>query len=240
MTRSPLFLAAPLLLLASSVDAFSVGRSSVVFVRQNTRMYAESSSDDTAKDKTEELKLTDESSSDILNSPAFLKRKLEVLNSDLAALEGEMGATSTILQENKAEWGPQLDALQNEYVNIQSRMTRQSEEGKDVATLEVSRKMLEVMDNYDRAFGAVRPETDEEKEIEASYKKTYDMILETFKDLGITEVETLGKEFDYEVHQAVMQRPSDEYDEGIVCDELAKGYILGDRLIRAAMVSVAA
>jgi hypothetical protein len=114
MTRSPLFLAAPLLLLASSVDAFSVGRSSVVFVRQNTRMYAESSSDDTAKDKTEELKLTDESSSDILNSPAFLKRKLEVLNSDLAALEGEMGATSTILQENKAEWGPQLDALQNE------------------------------------------------------------------------------------------------------------------------------
>eukprot|EP00978_Attheya_sp_CCMP212_P005726 scaffold12832_cov50-Attheya_sp.AAC.7 len=239
MTRSPLFLAAPLLLLASSVDAFSVGRSSV-FVRQNTRMYAESSSDDTAKDKTEELKLPEESSSDILNSPAFLKRKLEVLNSDLAALEGEMEATSTILQENKAEWGPQLDALQNEYVNIQSRMTRQSEEGKDVATLEVSRKMLEVMDNYDRAFGAVKPETDEEKETEAAYKKTYDMILETFKDLGITEVETLGKEFDYEVHQAVMQRPSDEYEEGIVCDELAKGYILGDRLIRAAMVSVAA
>jgi len=54
-------------------------------------------------------------------------------------------------------------------------------------------------------------------------------------------VETLGKEFDYEFHQAVMTRPSDDYEEGVVCEELAKGYSMEDgELIRAAMVSVAA
>ena len=54
------------------------------------------------------------------------------------------------------------------------------------------------------------------------------------------QVETLGTEFDYEVHQAVMQQPSDEYDEGIVCQEFQKGFKIGDTLIRAAMVAVAA
>jgi molecular chaperone GrpE len=46
-------------------------------------------------------------------------------------------------------------------------------------------------------------------------------------------------EFDYEFHQAVMQKPSEEYEEGIVCEELAKGFKLNDQLIRAAMVVVA-
>jgi molecular chaperone GrpE len=100
--------------------------------------------------------------------------------------------------------------------------------------------MLEVLDNYDRAFAAVKPDTDEERAIEARYKENYDKILNIFAELGITEVDTVGKEFDYEFHQAVMQRPS-EYDEGIVCEELQKGFVLnGQKLIRAAMVSVSA
>jgi len=58
--------------------------------------------------------------------------------------------------------------------------------------------------------------------------------------LGIEQVPTVGIEFDYEIHQAVLQRPSEEYGEGIVMEELAKGFKHGDNLIRAAMVAVAA
>jgi len=108
-----------------------------------------------------------------------------------------------------------------------------------MATVQVVREMLGVLDNYDRALGAIKPETDEEKEIEAEYKATYEQILKTFESLGVTVVETVGKEFDYEFHQAVMQMPTDEYEEGIVCSEMAKGFALGDTLIRAAMVAVA-
>lgn len=108
------------------------------------------------------------------------------------------------------------------------------------ATQAVVRDMLEVMDNMDRAFGSIKAESDAEKEIEAEYKEAYQMIVDTFEKLDVKQVETIGKEFDYEVHQAVMQRPSDEYEEGIVCEELQKGFIIGDTLIRAAMVSVAA
>lgn len=109
-----------------------------------------------------------------------------------------------------------------------------------MAVVQVIREMLDVLDNYDRAFGAVTPETDEEKAIEAEYKETYDQIVKTFENLGVSVIETVGKEFDYEYHQAIMQRPTDEYEEGIVCEEFQKGFVLGDTLIRASMVAVAA
>jgi molecular chaperone GrpE len=109
-----------------------------------------------------------------------------------------------------------------------------------MATVQVARQMLEVLDNFDRAFGAVTPSTEEEKTIEAEYKKSYEAIMSAFSDLGIEQVETVGTEFNYEYHQAVMQRPSDEYEEGIVCEEYQKGFKLQDTLIRAAMVAVAA
>lgn len=108
-----------------------------------------------------------------------------------------------------------------------------------MATVQVVREMLEVLDNYDRAFGAVTPETDEQKAIEAEYKVTYEEILSIFENLGVSVIETVGKEFDYEYHQAVMQKATDEYDEGIVCEEFQKGFVLGETLIRASMVAVA-
>jgi molecular chaperone GrpE len=104
----------------------------------------------------------------------------------------------------------------------------------------VVREMLDLLDNCDRAFGAVVPETDAEKAIEAEYKEAYKTVMSAIEGLGVEAVPTVGIEFDYELHQAVMQKPSDEYEEGIVSEELQKGFKLGDTLIRAAMVVVAA
>ena len=109
-----------------------------------------------------------------------------------------------------------------------------------MATSMVVREMLELLDNFDRAFGVIKPETDEDAAIEADYKALYQSVLDKFAELGVEQVATIGTEFDYEVHQAVMQRPSPDYEEGIVCEEYQKGFKMGDTLIRAAMVAVAA
>jgi molecular chaperone GrpE len=109
-----------------------------------------------------------------------------------------------------------------------------------MAVVQVVREMLGVLDNYDRAFGALKAETEEQKKIEAAFRETYAEILQVFTDLGVKTVDSVGTEFDYAVHQAVMQKPSADYEEGIVCEEFAKGFIMGDTLIRAAMVAVAA
>jgi molecular chaperone GrpE len=177
---------------------------------------------------------------DILNSPVFLRRKLEVLQKDMHVTERELEVAQQQLKQNKAEWSSQLDELSKEYQQIQSRMNAQNTQGDSMATIQVVRQILGVLDTFDRAFGVVQPTTEEERAVEAEYRQVYEGILETFTKLGVEVVPTLGIEFDYEIHQAVMQKPSDEYDEGIVCEEFQKGFKFGDQLVRAAMVAVAA
>jgi len=176
---------------------------------------------------------------DILNSPAFLKRKLEVLESDIATVEEDLAAATERKEVAKEEWGPQLDNLQREYTNIQLRMTEQNQEGDSDAKVRVVKGILDLLDNIDRASGVIIAETEAEKVIESEYKAAYQDILNQFEILGVTEVETVGKEFDYELHQAVMQMPGTEYEEGFVCQEFQKGFIMGEALIRPAMVAVA-
>jgi len=176
---------------------------------------------------------------DILNSPAFLKRKLEVLGSDIAAAEEELVAATERKEVAKEEWGPQLDALQREYTNIQQRMTEQNQEGDSDAKVRVVKGIVDLLDNFDRASGVIVSETEAEKAIESEYKAAYQDILDQFNKLGVNEVETVGLEFDYELHQAVMQMPGTDYEEGVVCQEFQKGFIMGEALIRPAMVAVA-
>lgn len=181
----------------------------------------------------------EEGATDILNSPAFLKRKLELLKEDISKVEKDIEEMALKVEEGKAEWGEKLDQLDKEYKNIQERSIKMSSESGEQALIEVSRKLLDVVDNFDRAFMAVTPSNDDEAAVEAEYKKAYESLLSTFKTLGITEVETIGKEFDYEEHSAVFSKPS-EYEEGIVCEQLQTGWKLGDKLIRPAMVVVSA
>lgn len=104
----------------------------------------------------------------------------------------------------------------------------------------VVREMLGLLDNFDRAFGVVKPDNEEQKMIEAEYKEAYQMVMDVIKSLGVEEVPTIGIEFDYELHQAVMQKPGTDFEEGTVCEEFQKGFKIGDSLIRPAMVAVAA
>lgn len=249
----------------SYTDAFTLAPSSrlmsssssqvtfhVPYTSSNTRLFAEEGESQeeapaeegegaAAENEGEEETPAVAAADDILNSPAFLKRKLDVLKSDIAAAEEKLEEANKIYEANKAENGEQIQNLRKEYENISNRLDAQSKAGGAGATREVATELLSVLDNYDRAFGVIEAETEEEKAVEASYMKVKSMILDTLSDLGVKSIETIGMEFNYEFHQAVMQRMDENYEEGYVCDELAKGYAMEDgTLIRAAMVVVAA
>ena len=256
-----------ILLLAGHLDAFSTS-SPFGFGRQLT--FSRSSLFVEEADSETEAPPKVSNDSDILNSPAFLKRKLEVLQSDIEKADERIKAAKDALESGKAEWGDQIAELQLEVSftgqteksmiswfeyallystrnrlfvqqnNIQERMNALANASDDKAKVEVARAMLEVIDNFDRAFGNISPENEAQSEIEAKYKNAYDMIMKAFNELGIKEVETVGTEFNYEVHNAVMSQPSEEYEEGIVIQEFQKGYLLGDECIRPAAVIVAA
>lgn len=121
-----------------------------------------------------------------------------------------------------------------EYENFKRRTQREKEELYSAAAGEVLTRLLPVFDNLERAETC----TDFD-----SLKQGVDMILSSFyaslEACGIREIEALGKEFDPNLHNAVLQEESEEYEENTVSQVLQKGYILGERVLRPAMVKVA-
>src|SRR5699024_12377544 len=97
-------------------------------------------------------------------------------------------------------------------------------------------ELLPAIDNFERALQVeVTGET-------ANFVEGMEMVYRQFKDAltnqGVEEIETVGKEFDPNIHHAVMQVEDEEKDSNIIVEELQKGYMLKDRVIRPAMVKV--
>ena len=99
--------------------------------------------------------------------------------------------------------------------------------------------LLEVVDNFERARSQIKPQGDGEMNIHKSYQGVYKQLVEALKKLGVSPMRAEGKEFDPNLHEAVMREPTDQYPEGTVIDEFVRGYVLGERVLRHAMVKVA-
>ena len=98
-------------------------------------------------------------------------------------------------------------------------------------------KILPVIDNFERGLAAV-PEDEKDSAFVDGMDKVYRQMLTELDAIGVKPIEAVGKEFDPEFHNAVMQVESEEYDSGIVAQELQKGYIYHDSVVRHSMVAV--
>jgi molecular chaperone GrpE len=136
------------------------------------------------------------------------------------------------------------DALQDrllrtaaEFDNYRKRMDRERRDLADFVNAEVLGELLPIVDNFERALQA--PATGEaesfKKGIELIHKQLFDLL----KKRGVTPITALGADFDPNVHQAVIHEESADHREGEVMQELQRGYKIGDRLLRPAMVKVA-
>jgi molecular chaperone GrpE len=124
-----------------------------------------------------------------------------------------------------------------EFDNYRKRIDRERREQSESAAAGLLVEILPVVDNLERALQAPSgPEA-------AGYRAGVELILRQLIDLlrkrGVTPIEVLGADFDPRFHQAVSQETSDAHRDGEVMEELQRGYMLGDRLLRPAMVKVA-
>ena len=124
-----------------------------------------------------------------------------------------------------------------EFDNYRKRVERERREQADQKISDLMLELLQVVDDFDRAL------TMDAGEGGAAYRKGVELIHAKLNDLirrqGVQPIESLGADFDPNVHQAVIHESSPEHREGEVIAELARGYTLGDRLLRPAMVKVA-
>jgi len=145
---------------------------------------------------------------------------------DVGALKAERDALQDRLLRTAAEFD-----------NYRKRIDRERREQSDAAAFSLLSEVLPVVDNLERALQSPSgPEA-------AGFRAGVELILRQLVDLlrkrGVTPIEALGADFDPRFHQAVSQEASDAHRDGEVMEEMQRGYMLGERLLRPAMVKVA-
>lgn len=156
-------------------------------------------------------------------------------------------ANVTELGEQLAQLKVQLEDRNNQYLrltadfeNFRKRTSREKEELELQIKCNTISNMLEVVDNFERARAQIKPQNDGEMAVHKSYQSVYKQLVEALKRIGVAPMRAEGKEFDPNLHEAVMREPTDEHADGTVIEELVRGYVLGERVLRHAMVKVAA
>ena len=137
-----------------------------------------------------------------------------------------------------AEYEDLLKRKQAEFENFRKRVQKESEDYKKYAVSEIVLDIITVIDNFERALNAA----ESSKDFIALHEGII-MIEKQLKDLlerkyEVRMIETVGKEFDPSLHDAIMMEESEEYDEDTVVEDFQKGYIMHDRVIRPAKVKV--
>ena len=159
---------------------------------------------------------------------------------ELVASRAELKRLETALAE--AQEG--VARRQADFDNYRKRIERERAEAYNRVVAEATRKLLPVLDNLNRALDAERSiETSESPEFRHFLHgveligKQLNEVLESF---GVQPIPAVGERFDPHIHEAVTTEPSDEHEPDTVIAELARGYRIGDRLLRPAMVKVSA
>jgi molecular chaperone GrpE len=170
-----------------------------------------------------------------------------------SATDGNLAALESLRRENEAlrtqieELTQQNDSFKTQSVriaadfdNFRKRTAKEKEDLEQQVKGSTLSELLPVVDNFERARSQLKPQTDGEMAIHKSYQGVYKQLVDGLKRLGVSAMRPEGQEFDPNLHEAVMREPTNEYPEGVVIEQLMRGYFLGERVLRHAMVKVAA
>lgn len=124
-----------------------------------------------------------------------------------------------------------------EFENFRNRSEKEKQAMFETGAKSVIEKMLPVVDNFERGLATV-PEEKKEDPFVDGMTRVYKQLLTELENIGVKPIEAVGKEFDPNLHNAVMQTESEEYESGVIAQELQKGYTYRDSVVRHSMVSV--
>ena len=173
--------------------------------------------------------------------------------SDEAAKEDEAEASGAEENKDKGLFGKkkkkdkkdeQIEDLNDrlrrqmaEFDNFRKRSEKEKSQMFDMGARSIIEKALPVVDNFERGLAAV-PEEQKDDAFVTGMDKIYKQLMTELDAIGVKPIEALGQEFNPDLHNAVMQVESEEYDPGVVAQELQKGYTYKDTVVRHSMVAV--
>ena len=192
-------------------------------VEENTESAADKEADAKEKD--------DEASEDTEQKDAGKKKK-----------ESQKGVFKKKEKKDKKdekieELTDQVKRQMAEFDNFRKRTEKEKTQMFETGAKSVIEKILPVIDNFERGLSAV-PEDAKEDAFVQGMDMVYKQLLNELDAIGVKAIEAVGNEFDPEYHNAVMQVESEEYESGVVAQELQKGYMYRDTVVRHSMVAV--
>jgi molecular chaperone GrpE len=153
-----------------------------------------------------------------------------------AADSGPTGDEIAQLQRQRDEYYDQLQRTRAEFANYQRRAKSQADADRTYAVGSLARDLLEGLDNLERATGALRASG--ASGITEGLDMVHKQLLTTLAKYGVEPIAALGRPFDPNQHEALVQQPDAEHPEGTVVAELSKGYKIHDRVLRPSKVAV--
>ena len=149
----------------------------------------------------------------------------------------EEEATEEALKEKVTALEDRVLRQMAEFENFRKRTTKEKEQMFSLGEKNVIEKILPVIDNFERGLASI-PEEEKGGAIASGMEMIYKQLMKILEDLGVKPIEAVGKEFDPNYHNAVMQVESEEYESGVVAQEFIKGYMYHDTVVRHSMVGV--
>ena len=125
-----------------------------------------------------------------------------------------------------------------EFDNFRKRTEKEKSQMYEIGAKDIIEKILPVVDNFERGLDAVREEDKEDPFIQGM-EMVYKQLMTVLGELGVKPIEAVGKEFDPNLHNAVMHVEDENFGENIIAEEFQKGYMYRDSVVRHSMVKVA-
>jgi len=163
-----------------------------------------------------------------------------------ATMNGTARPAEELLQENAAlraqleDRTSQFMRIAADFDNFRKRTQKEREDLELQIKCSTVIELLPVVDNFERARSQIKPQTEEGLSVHKSYQGVYKDLVDRLKRIGVAQMRCEGQEFDPNLHEAVLREPTSTHPEGTVIEELVRGYTLGERVLRHAMVKVAA
>ena len=139
--------------------------------------------------------------------------------------------------EKIEELTDQVKRQMAEFENFRKRTEKEKTQMFDMGAKTVIEKILPIVDNFERGFTTVE-EADKEDAFVQGMDKIYKQLMTELEAIGVKPIEAVGQEFNPDFHNAVMQVASEEYESGVVAQELLKGYTYKEVVVRHSMVAV--
>ena len=200
----------------------------------NQDMTEETTTENT-EETTKDSEVTAETAGEAEEKEAVAEDK-EAVGEEKKSLFGKK--KSSKLEEKIAELEDARMRQLAEFENFRKRSEKEKSQMFEVGAKSVIEKMLPVIDNFERGLATL---SDEEKEqpFAQGMDKIYKQFVASLEELGVKAIEAEGNEFDPNFHNAVMHVEDEQYGENVVAEELQKGYMYRDSVVRHSMVKVA-